>query len=245
VAYTLLAGRVPYPRQQAIAVMYAQVYDPPPPVTEIRRDLPSAVNGVVARAMGKQPGDRYESCMAFAGALREALELPPWTMEGTRAGQPAAPGQARSGDSRPPGHDSRPGTWIAVVAGDRAYYDSVWAADVPPQEVIGFPEGLPERRFPLSGAALLIGRRRVHHGIYPEIDLTGPPADTGVAPAHARLVAEPDGGWSVIDLDSPNGTLVNGREIPPGTRVRLRDGDRLNLGMWTVITITRQARPSP
>jgi hypothetical protein len=35
--------------------------------------------------------------------------------------------------------------------------------------------------------------------------------------------------------------VVNGEEIPPGTLIRLRDGDRVNLGMWTVISINRDA----
>jgi serine/threonine-protein kinase len=81
VAYTLLTGSTPFPREQAIAVMYAQLYDPPPPVTAIRRDLPAAVNQVLDRAMEKRPDHRYESCMAFAAAFREALDLPQWGSE--------------------------------------------------------------------------------------------------------------------------------------------------------------------
>jgi pSer/pThr/pTyr-binding forkhead associated (FHA) protein len=43
----------------------------------------------------------------------------------------------------------------------------------------------------------------------------------------------------VVDLGSPNGTLVNGSEIVPGEAVPLRDGDRIYLGVWTMITMTR------
>ena len=263
VAYTLLTGAVPYPREQAIAVMYAQLYDPPPLVTAIRRDLPGAVNKVLGRAMEKKAEDRYESCTAFADALREALGLPAWGAEGTFPNPRTArdeqewqaPGYSQTRMSPrpaidlppPPGRQSAyetvPGTWSALVAADRDYYNSVWAADVPPEEIISFPEGTPERRFPLSGSELLIGRRSVSKGIHPEIDLTappgGPPTDTGVSRLHAKLVTGSDGAWSVIDLGTENGTLVNGREIPSGTLIRLREGDRINLGMWTVITITR------
>jgi pSer/pThr/pTyr-binding forkhead associated (FHA) protein len=130
----------------------------------------------------------------------------------------------------------------------------VWGADVPAEEVIPFPDNAVERRFPLSGPELLIGRRSASRGISPEIDITsspdGPPTDTGVSREHAKLVAGPDGSWSVVDLGTANGTLVNGEEIPPGTPIRLRDGDRVNLGMWTVISINRDAAtargtPSP
>jgi predicted component of type VI protein secretion system len=67
----------------------------------------------------------------------------------------------------------------------------------------------------------------------------GPPADSGVSREHAKLIAGPDGNWSVVDLGSTSGTLVNGSEITPGEAVPLRDGDRLNLGAWTMITMTR------
>jgi len=33
--------------------------------------------------------------------------------------------------------------------------------------------------------------------------------------------------------------VVNGRDVPPNEPVPLRDGDRIHLGAWTVITIVR------
>ena len=75
--------------------------------------------------------------------------------------------------------------------------------------------------------------------IEPEIDLTGPPTDPGVSRLHAVLVAGADGSWSVTDPGSPNGILVNGKDVPAGAVVPLRHGDRIHLGAWTVITITR------
>jgi pSer/pThr/pTyr-binding forkhead associated (FHA) protein len=94
---------------------------------------------------------------------------------------------------------------------------------------------------------MLIGRRSATRRIYPEIDLVtpqgGPLTDTAVDREHARLVARPDGSWSLTDLGSVNGTMVNGRKIDPGTPVPLHDGDRINIGMWTAITITRAPFP--
>jgi len=132
-----------------------------------------------------------------------------------------------------------PRVWTAVVTADRAYYDSVQAENDQDAALIRFPAHIPERRFVLSGSEVSIGRRSVSRHIEPEIDLTGPPADPGVSRLHAVLVAGPDRNWSVIDSGSPNGILVNGREVPPGQAVPLRDGDRIHLGAWTVITLTR------
>ncbi len=131
------------------------------------------------------------------------------------------------------------GTWTAVVAADRAYYDSVRAVSDQDAASISLPAHVPERRFRLSGTEVRIGRRSVSRRIEPEIDLTGPPTDPGVSRLHAVLIAGPDRSWSVVDPGSPNGILVNGKDVPPGEAVPLRDGDRIHLGAWTVITITR------
>jgi pSer/pThr/pTyr-binding forkhead associated (FHA) protein len=60
-----------------------------------------------------------------------------------------------------------------------------------------------------------------------------------VSRLHAVLIAGPDRNWSVVDAGSPNGIVVNGKDVPPGETVPLHDGDRIHLGAWTVITITR------
>jgi pSer/pThr/pTyr-binding forkhead associated (FHA) protein len=129
-----------------------------------------------------------------------------------------------------------------VVSCDRAYYESVQAVSSGPDAAaVAFPGYYAERRFRLTGSQMRIGRRSVSRGIDPEIDLTGPPADPGVSRLHAVLVAEPDGTWSVVDPGSQNGMLVNGNEIPPNHAVPLRDGDRIHLGAWTALTITRDS----
>ncbi|MGH3175604.1 MAG: hypothetical protein ACRDPF_17280 [Streptosporangiaceae bacterium] len=46
---------------------------PPPRLTAARPELPDALNQVLARALAKEPDDRYDSCGTFADALREAL----------------------------------------------------------------------------------------------------------------------------------------------------------------------------
>lgn len=253
-----------------MAVLYAHLSVPPPRLTAVRPELPDAVNDVLARALSKDPEDRYESCGDFADALREALGLEPYdpsrpagagrpaTQTPSRSaetavltippdspstkllpGSPSPPSMASPSMARVPLPSAEPGTWTAVVAADRAYYESVQAVSDQDAASIMFPAFVPERRIPLSGAEVRIGRRSVSRHIEPEIDLTGPPTDTGVSRLHAVLIAGPDRNWSVVDAGSDNGIVVNGKEVPPGEAVPLRDGDRIHLGAWTVITITR------
>jgi DNA-binding beta-propeller fold protein YncE len=77
-AFELLSGSPPFQREEAMAVMYAQLSEPPPPVTSRRRDLPLAVNDVFFKALAKGPADRYTSCREFAAALRDALGIRPY-----------------------------------------------------------------------------------------------------------------------------------------------------------------------
>ena len=74
----MLSGTVPFVREMPIAVLYAHLSTPPPRLTVARPDLPLAVNEVLARALAKEPDDRYDSCGTFADELREALGLEPY-----------------------------------------------------------------------------------------------------------------------------------------------------------------------
>ena len=130
-------------------------------------------------------------------------------------------------------------TWTAVVGADRAYYEQVQTVTGPEGAAVTFPSYYAERRFQLVGNQMRIGRRSVSRGLAPEIDLTGPPADPGISRLHAVLIATQDGNWAVLDPGSANGTLVNGAEIGVGDQISLHDGDRINLGAWTAITVHR------
>ena len=73
VAFGLLAGVVPFGGADSLSRLYAHVNSPVPALTAIRPDVPAAVDRVLARGMAKDPAARFESCAAFAWALRAAL----------------------------------------------------------------------------------------------------------------------------------------------------------------------------
>jgi len=150
--------------------------------------------------------------------------------------RPAPPARPTQAD---PWRPDAPAAWTAVVSSDQDYYERARAAGTPDWADVQFPAYCAERRFRLTGNQMQIGRRSVSQGLNPEIDLTGPPADPGISRLHAVLIAAPDGSWTVLDPGSANGTLVNGNEIPAGNQVPLHDGDRINLGAWTAITVHR------
>ena len=74
VAYECLAGARPFPGENAVAVAVAHLQSTPP---ELPQTVPPAVRGLVARALAKDPGDRFRSAAelgAAALALRERLD---------------------------------------------------------------------------------------------------------------------------------------------------------------------------
>ena len=129
--------------------------------------------------------------------------------------------------------------WRLVVVADLAYHGRMLAATAPDATPVPFPAFCPERRFALPASQVLIGRRSRSRGIEPDIDLTGPPEDAGVSHAHALLVRDQNG-WTVVDLDSANGTYLNDSADPieANTPVPVADGDRIHLGAWTTLTLT-------
>jgi serine/threonine protein kinase len=77
-AFELITGTPPFQRADAMAVMYAQLTEPPPAATSRRPDLPADVDDVFAKALAKAIEDRYLSCTDFAEALRAALGIRPY-----------------------------------------------------------------------------------------------------------------------------------------------------------------------
>jgi hypothetical protein len=182
------------------------------------------------------------SAMAATPAVSSAAppaEPPAVTGPDPGASTGGAPAYGAGGEQPAAADPAVPAGWSVAATADRAYYDTVTASGGPDAALVTFPPYCPERRFALTGREMRIGRRSASRGLTPEIDLTGPPLDPGISRLHAVLIADPVLGWSVIDPGSENGTIVNGKEIPTGVPVPLHDGDRIHLGAWTLITVSR------
>ena len=90
-AFELLTGSTPFrrdDRQELMAMMYAQLSEPPPALTGRRPDLPFAADSVFARALAKAPDNRYRTCREFANALSAALGLTQSESPSGRIGRP-------------------------------------------------------------------------------------------------------------------------------------------------------------
>ncbi len=81
---------------------------------------------------------------------------------------------------------------------------------------------------------VLIGRADPVSRVFPEVDLTPHGGhEAGVSRRHCRIIKQGDQ-FIVEDLQSTNGTKLNGRFIPPNQPQPLKDGDVLELGAFKV-----------
>jgi predicted component of type VI protein secretion system len=124
-------------------------------------------------------------------------------------------------------------TWDLTATADRAYFERVDA------DGVDFPIDRADRCFGLDQDRAMIGRSSARRGIYPDIDLSGPPTDTGISHMHAVLVRRTGGPWGVVDPGSTNGTYLNDSSEPIRTDewVPLANGDQLHIGAWTTLTL--------
>lgn len=149
-----------------------------------------------------------------------------------------APPPPPPGAAAPEGAVQTTSVWTAIVAADREFHERVLKRDGP--DTVEFPDYFPSRRIQLRSGTSLIGRGKPEQGIVPEVDLSIRPSDRGVSSQHAILRLS-DAGLTITDIGSTNGTTLNGSEelLTPDVEVPLSDGDRIHVGAWTTITVTK------
>ena len=75
VLYECLTGQPPFPRATDVALLWAHVHDEPKHASEVRPELPKAIDGVLGRALAKEPERRYETAGELVASAHSALGL--------------------------------------------------------------------------------------------------------------------------------------------------------------------------
>ncbi|MEO3803207.1 protein kinase [Nonomuraea sp. B1E8] len=73
VVHEALSARLPFQRENDIALLWAHLAEQPTPLSQLRPELPPQVDAVMMRALAKAPEQRYATCAEFVTALREAM----------------------------------------------------------------------------------------------------------------------------------------------------------------------------
>jgi hypothetical protein len=121
VLFTALTGGVPFDLDNDLAKLYAHDRSPAPSVLERNPDLPEAFETVIARALAKQPDDRYQSAGDLGrAALAAAAGSPLPRTERLVAAGAAAPEDPQASDATtverdpPPPPPTRPASPAAA-----------------------------------------------------------------------------------------------------------------------------------
>ena len=162
-----------------------------------------------------QPLDRPEAVDPFAiGAAAAGAGVAAGAVAG--AGMGAAPSQPYPAPQPQPQAQPRMAAETVVFAGGQQA-----ATPMPAQAAVRarLIDTTNNRAYDLASARLLIGRESKN-----DIAVH----DVNASRTHAELRFEPQGVWTITDLGSTNGTLVNGREVATQP---LSEGDRITIGM--------------
>lgn len=162
-----------------------------------------------------QPLDRPEAVDPFAiGAAAAGAGVAAGAVAG--AGMGAATPQPYPAPQPQPQAQPRMAAETVVFAGGQQA-----ATPMPAQAAVRarLIDTTNNRAYDLASARLLIGRESKN-----DIAVH----DVNASRTHAELRFEPQGVWTVTDLGSTNGTLVNGREVATQP---LSEGDRITIGM--------------
>src|SRR3990172_7656506 len=96
VLYELLAGRVPFDGDSAMAIIYKHLHEPPPLI----EDLPPQLQAVIDRALAKNPEQRYQHARDMAADFYEAIGMhaEAKTIHSLQTRLPSRPAQPRKRD---------------------------------------------------------------------------------------------------------------------------------------------------
>ena len=135
VLYQCLTGSAPFVRDDQAALLWAHLSQAPPRLASTHADL-AAADPVVAKALAKNPDDRYDSCGQFVTALGRVLAAAP----AAGAGQHRVPAGASAA------------TDASNTAAEPASSSGAPAATAPPT-VLPRPPAPPPPRLPVEQAA--------------------------------------------------------------------------------------------
>ncbi|THA71954.1 serine/threonine protein kinase [Streptomyces sp. A0958] len=95
--FQLLTGRLPFDADSPLAIAYAHVQEEPVPPSTINRSLTPAMDALVARALKKNPNERFPSAAAMQDEIARVLSASGQTGAPVIVGGGSAPANSGSG----------------------------------------------------------------------------------------------------------------------------------------------------
>jgi serine/threonine protein kinase len=205
VLFEALTGVVPFRASDARGVISQHLLNLPPRPAELKPDLAQAVEEVILRALAKDPAQRFPDVAGLVAAFQKAASPP-----------------------RPPTVPLRnsEGTQVLPLTTDLAAQPVGNPAGV--TVMLMMPAG---QMFKLTGKTdYSLGRSEPTRPSKPDVDLADwQGMELGVSRRHGRLHFD-NGRLFYTDLNSSNGSRVNGAGLYSQIPVMLDDGDEICMG---------------
>jgi len=173
----------------------------------------------------------------LSNRLQEANRKIELLSRATASGKPAAAAAARvtAVDMDQPAEAPPPAPSAAPAAGIQAAPKPIGEVEVPEGAFALLVLEGGSRHFPITAETALIGRYDPVTGTRPEVDLTQVDINRSVSRRHARIVLK-DGVFLLFEeVGALNGTFVNGQRLAVGTPTPVVSGDKLGLGMVSLV----------
>lgn len=214
VLYEMIAGHPPFQADAPAAAMRQHLLEKPQILTQVRHDTPPHLAWLVDRSLAKQPEQRWQSAGEMLAALRGQITVKPPIPPEPRPRAPSRP-LPRPG----PGLFDKAQLEAALDRVKRAVTGMLAALRARPQAYLVGQAGVGAGyRYNLPGEGIIIGREVGSHIIL---------NDRYLSSRHARILQQV-GRYIIQDLNSYNGTYVNGHRVRQG--VMLRNGDQIQMG---------------
>ncbi len=256
VFFHCLTGRVPFTADSPLSITLKHIHDSLPADRLLAEGVPDPVVQVVLQMTAKDAHERYQSAEAVIDALTQALEASHLSMPRMRFGiAPSGPfaepksvssGQLSNANERPsnPGYGTAQAKVQLVCFRCGALSDSSQVYCTACGYELSDKLASADRFRGTNGRPLLArltmqgmsGRSYRFHQVVTTIGRTNGNdliiVGRTVSRKHARLWFDA-GRWFLEDLQSANGTLINGMRIVQP--IILNDGDIINFGDETVV----------
>ncbi|MCA9938745.1 MAG: protein kinase [Anaerolineales bacterium] len=206
--YQLTTGRLPFDIKTPTEAVMKHMQETPPPPQSVREGVPASVVSILAKALAKNPANRYQDAAVLAQDLRQAAaSLTPQEVTQFAPAGTVISLATQLVSSTPPAMPSRMGGNIGAASED---------------QLIVAHQGETPRTHPLDKNVITLGRVETCDIVLPA---------TGISRTHARL-ERTDTGWQVVDLGSTNGTFLDGSRLLPDVPEPWQPGQTLRIGAY-------------
>jgi serine/threonine protein kinase/uncharacterized membrane protein len=221
--YELVLGRLPFPVKTLVEAIHYHTEEPPPSPSYIKPDLPNALEGVILKALQKEPEKRYQNANEMAQAL--ATISASWV-----ASPEISTDTAQKSGLLTQYQMSVVKTQTSSV---REAIQQIGYAKTDNQ-ILVIQKDRVINTIPLSNKTLTAGRD-------PENDIVID--DPKASRQHARIDVE-GGVYKITDLNSTNGTYIDEARLLPGMAEKwLPDKSVLIGDTWLKLQLSSSARP--